>query len=123
MCLCIFKLNSNILDKSNDMKQLREQIRKLDERLDCEMQVSSSYFTLLYVGRKTTVAGGTQELRLNSFRKCDICFGSSLGVIQKLHSCVMHVTRNVFLCVCARAGAGQRGTGLGRRDGVSGEPS
>lgn len=32
-------MNSNILDKSNDMKQLREQIRKLDERLDSEMQV------------------------------------------------------------------------------------
>lgn len=27
------------MDKSNDIKQLREQIRKLDERLDCEMQV------------------------------------------------------------------------------------
>ncbi|XP_030271614.1 kinetochore protein NDC80 homolog isoform X1 [Sparus aurata] len=32
------QVNSNILDKSNDMKQLREQIRKLDERLDCGMQ-------------------------------------------------------------------------------------
>lgn len=41
LCLCISKVNSNILDKSNDMKQLREQIRKLDERLDCGMQVSS----------------------------------------------------------------------------------
>lgn len=27
------------MDKSNDIKQLREQIRKLDEQLDCEMQV------------------------------------------------------------------------------------
>uniref|UniRef100_A0A3Q4BDR6 Kinetochore protein NDC80 n=1 Tax=Mola mola TaxID=94237 RepID=A0A3Q4BDR6_MOLML len=32
------QVNSNILDKSNDMKQLREQIRKLDEQLDSEMQ-------------------------------------------------------------------------------------
>ncbi|XP_068594766.1 kinetochore protein NDC80 homolog, partial [Brachionichthys hirsutus] len=32
------QVNSNILDKSNDLKQLREQIRKLDEQLDCEMQ-------------------------------------------------------------------------------------
>ncbi|XP_073322667.1 kinetochore protein NDC80 homolog isoform X2 [Pagrus major] len=32
------QVNSNIMDKSNDMKQLREQIRKLDERLDCGMQ-------------------------------------------------------------------------------------
>ncbi|XP_060927670.1 kinetochore protein NDC80 homolog isoform X2 [Limanda limanda] len=32
------QLNSNILDKSNDLKQLREQIRKLDERLDSGMQ-------------------------------------------------------------------------------------
>lgn len=32
-------MNSNTIDKSNDIKQLREQIRKLDERLDCEMQV------------------------------------------------------------------------------------
>lgn len=39
MSSCGFKVNSNIMDKSNDMKQLREQIRKLDERLDCEMQV------------------------------------------------------------------------------------
>ncbi|XP_034026322.1 kinetochore protein NDC80 homolog [Thalassophryne amazonica] len=34
----IEQLNSNILDKSNDLKQLREQIRKLDERLDHDMQ-------------------------------------------------------------------------------------
>ncbi|KAL7391452.1 hypothetical protein ABVT39_009460 [Epinephelus coioides] len=33
------QVNSNILDKSNDLKQLREQIRKLDERLDSDMQV------------------------------------------------------------------------------------
>ncbi|KAI3372804.1 hypothetical protein L3Q82_023264, partial [Scortum barcoo] len=32
------QVNSNILDKSNDIKQLREQIRKLDERLDSDMQ-------------------------------------------------------------------------------------
>ncbi|XP_029960827.1 kinetochore protein NDC80 homolog [Salarias fasciatus] len=32
------QVSSNIMDKSNDMKQLREQIRKLDERLDCAMQ-------------------------------------------------------------------------------------
>uniref|UniRef100_A0A8C5H921 Kinetochore protein NDC80 n=1 Tax=Gouania willdenowi TaxID=441366 RepID=A0A8C5H921_GOUWI len=32
------QVNSNIMDKSNDLKQLREQIRKLDERLDSEMQ-------------------------------------------------------------------------------------
>ncbi|XP_072243926.1 kinetochore protein NDC80 homolog [Leuresthes tenuis] len=32
------QVNSNIMDKSNDLKQLREQIRKLDERLDCDMQ-------------------------------------------------------------------------------------
>ncbi|TKS78612.1 Kinetochore protein NDC80 -like protein [Collichthys lucidus] len=32
------QVNSNIMDKSNDIKQLREQIRKLDERLDCDMQ-------------------------------------------------------------------------------------
>uniref|UniRef100_H3DED6 Kinetochore protein NDC80 n=1 Tax=Tetraodon nigroviridis TaxID=99883 RepID=H3DED6_TETNG len=36
--VCIFKVNSNTMDKSNDIKQLREQIRKLDEHLDCEMQ-------------------------------------------------------------------------------------
>ncbi|KAM4577400.1 kinetochore protein NDC80 homolog [Odontesthes bonariensis] len=32
------QVNSNIMDKSNDLKQLREQIRKLDELLDCDMQ-------------------------------------------------------------------------------------
>ncbi|XP_068559668.1 kinetochore protein NDC80 homolog [Cebidichthys violaceus] len=32
------QVNSNLLDKSNDLKQLREQIRKLDERLDSDMQ-------------------------------------------------------------------------------------
>ncbi|XP_029998550.1 kinetochore protein NDC80 homolog [Sphaeramia orbicularis] len=32
------QVNSNILDKSNDLKQLREQIRKLDEQLDSHMQ-------------------------------------------------------------------------------------
>ncbi|XP_030593840.1 kinetochore protein NDC80 homolog [Archocentrus centrarchus] len=32
------QVNSNIMDKTNDLKQLREQIRKLDERLDCEIQ-------------------------------------------------------------------------------------
>ncbi|XP_029295965.1 kinetochore protein NDC80 homolog [Cottoperca gobio] len=32
------QVNSNILDKSNDLKQLREQIRKVDERLDSDMQ-------------------------------------------------------------------------------------
>ncbi|XP_045891473.1 kinetochore protein NDC80 homolog [Micropterus dolomieu] len=32
------QVDSNILDKSNDLKQLREQIRKLDERLDLDMQ-------------------------------------------------------------------------------------
>lgn len=39
-------MNSNTIDKSNDIKQLREQIRKLDERLDCEMQVLSSTINL-----------------------------------------------------------------------------
>ncbi|XP_034727005.1 kinetochore protein NDC80 homolog [Etheostoma cragini] len=32
------QVNSNILDKSNDLKHLREQIRKLDELLDFNMQ-------------------------------------------------------------------------------------
>ncbi|KAG7490903.1 hypothetical protein JOB18_044267 [Solea senegalensis] len=32
------QVNSNILDKSNDLKQLREQIRKLDEQLETDMQ-------------------------------------------------------------------------------------
>ncbi|XP_074526599.1 kinetochore protein NDC80 homolog isoform X2 [Halichoeres trimaculatus] len=32
------QVNSNIMDKSNDLKQLREQIRKLDERLDADIQ-------------------------------------------------------------------------------------
>ncbi|XP_020496485.1 kinetochore protein NDC80 homolog [Labrus bergylta] len=32
------QVNSNIMDKSNDLKLLREQIRKLDERLDSDMQ-------------------------------------------------------------------------------------
>lgn len=32
------QVSSNIMDKSNDIKQLKEQIRKLDERLDSEMQ-------------------------------------------------------------------------------------
>ncbi|XP_034548550.1 kinetochore protein NDC80 homolog isoform X2 [Notolabrus celidotus] len=32
------QVDSNIMDKSNDLKLLREQIRKLDERLDCDMQ-------------------------------------------------------------------------------------
>ncbi|KAM4616164.1 kinetochore protein NDC80 homolog [Polymixia lowei] len=32
------QVNSNILDKSNDLKQLREQIRKLDERLENDME-------------------------------------------------------------------------------------
>ncbi|XP_013876239.1 kinetochore protein NDC80 homolog [Austrofundulus limnaeus] len=34
----IEQVTSNILDKSNDLKQLREQIRKLDERLESNMQ-------------------------------------------------------------------------------------
>lgn len=33
------QLNSNITEKSNDMKKLREHIRKLDEQLDSNMQV------------------------------------------------------------------------------------
>ncbi len=41
----VFKVSSNILDKTNDIKQLREQIRKLDERLDCDMQVKNCYIT------------------------------------------------------------------------------
>ncbi|XP_072289946.1 kinetochore protein NDC80 homolog [Eucyclogobius newberryi] len=32
------QVNSNIFDKANDLKQLREQIRKLDERLDSNKQ-------------------------------------------------------------------------------------
>ncbi|XP_042344333.1 kinetochore protein NDC80 homolog [Plectropomus leopardus] len=32
------QVNSNLLDKSNDLKQLREEICKLDERLDADMQ-------------------------------------------------------------------------------------
>ncbi|XP_074493912.1 kinetochore protein NDC80 homolog [Sebastes fasciatus] len=32
------QVNSNMVDKSNDLKQLKEQIRKLDERLDSDMQ-------------------------------------------------------------------------------------
>lgn len=32
------QMNSNILDKANDLKQLKEQIRKLDERLDSHKQ-------------------------------------------------------------------------------------
>ncbi|XP_014897726.1 kinetochore protein NDC80 homolog isoform X2 [Poecilia latipinna] len=32
------QVNSNIVDKSNDLKQIREQIRKLDEQLDTDMQ-------------------------------------------------------------------------------------
>lgn len=32
------QVNSNILDKSNDLKQLREQIRRLDEQLEHDMQ-------------------------------------------------------------------------------------
>lgn len=39
--VCFFKVNSNIMDKSNDLKQLKEQIRKLDERLDADIQVKS----------------------------------------------------------------------------------
>lgn len=39
-CVCNpIQLNSNICDKSNDLKQLREQIRKLEEQLDSDMQV------------------------------------------------------------------------------------
>ncbi|XP_071774091.1 kinetochore protein NDC80 homolog [Centroberyx gerrardi] len=34
----IEQVNSNFLDKSNDLKQLREQIRRLDERLEHDMQ-------------------------------------------------------------------------------------
>lgn len=34
---------SNNLDKLNDLEQLREQIRKLDERLDSNMQVTSVF--------------------------------------------------------------------------------
>jgi len=48
--VCVFKVNSNILDKSNDLKQLREHIRKLDERLGFDVQVK---FILLHVGRNT----------------------------------------------------------------------
>ncbi|XP_056146110.1 kinetochore protein NDC80 homolog [Lampris incognitus] len=32
------QVNSNILDKSNDLRQMREQIRRLDERLEHDMQ-------------------------------------------------------------------------------------
>lgn len=39
VCVYVFKVNSIIFDKSNDLKQLREQIRKVDERLDSDMQV------------------------------------------------------------------------------------
>lgn len=45
--MSIFKVNSNTIDKSNDIKQLREQIRKLDEHLDFEMQVL--YFSMRIV--------------------------------------------------------------------------
>lgn len=45
--MCVFKVNSNIMDKSNDLKQMREQIRKVDERLDSDMQVE--YILLLMV--------------------------------------------------------------------------
>lgn len=42
-CICFLfvclKVDTNISDKSNDLKQLREQIRKLDEWLDSDMQV------------------------------------------------------------------------------------
>lgn len=49
MCLRVsLKVNSNILDKSNDLKQLREQICKLDEQLDSRMQVKSSQICLLH---------------------------------------------------------------------------
>lgn len=43
-----FKVNSNILDKSNDLKQLREQICKLDEQLDSGMQVKPSQICPLH---------------------------------------------------------------------------
>lgn len=46
--LCFFKVNSNILDKSNDLKQLREQIGKLDEQLDSGMQVKPSQICPLH---------------------------------------------------------------------------
>lgn len=36
------KVTSNILDKSNDLKQLREQICRLDEQLGSRMQVKFS---------------------------------------------------------------------------------
>ena len=37
--ICVVQVDSNVEDKSNDLKQLREQIRKVDERLDCDLQV------------------------------------------------------------------------------------
>lgn len=83
MCAYIFKVNSNTMDKSNDIKQLREQIRKLDERLDCEIQVR--------------YATANVESHVQT-------------------SCVL---ARAFLHV----GAGPRGAGLGRGDGVCGEPS
>jgi hypothetical protein len=39
MGLFLFQVNSNISDKANDLKQLREQIRRLDEQLEQDMQV------------------------------------------------------------------------------------
>lgn len=41
------QVNSNISDKNNDLRQVREQIRRLDERLELDMQVWYKYTGVL----------------------------------------------------------------------------
>lgn len=100
MCSFVFKVKSNILDKTNDIKQLREQIRKLDERLNCEMQVQS-----------------TQKFKWKDLY-WQHQFSTDSFVVETLHP---DCQREFSVCFCV--GAGPRGTRLGRRDGVSWESS
>lgn len=85
------------MDKSNDLKQVREQIRKLDERLDCDMQVRQTLphdFKNGFIPWETT----KRKAWKNRFTSC-----------FPLH-------------VCISTGAGPGGAGVGRRDGVDGKP-
>lgn len=59
------------MDKSNDIKQLREQIRKLDEQLGCEMQV-------LYPTNKHTLVSRNFGANERRWHVC-VCVGAGPG--------------------------------------------
>lgn len=81
-CIFVFKVNSNILDKSNDLKQLREQIGKLDEQLDSGMQVKPSQICPLHCD------SSAHKL------KEAFCFS--------VYYCVLFIPCALSLCVCVR---------------------